>query len=108
MRENCKSGSMSGSGKPSHGEAIEALPEETGSQRIGPTCRHGAPARLYPPLVRREQAQDSALQRMTRKLFGDSPELLMSRLLRKGVLTEDQLRELRELVDKRLRERGEG
>ena len=65
-------------------------------------------AHRYVPLVRREQAQDSALQRMTRKLFGDSPELLMSRLLRKGVLTEDQLRELRELVDKRLRERGEG
>jgi len=47
MRENRTSGSMSGSEKPSHGRAIEALPEETGSQRIGPAYRHGARVRLY-------------------------------------------------------------
>jgi hypothetical protein len=47
MRENRTSGSMSGSGKPGHGRASEALPEETGSQRIGPAYRHGARARLY-------------------------------------------------------------
>jgi hypothetical protein len=33
MRENCKSGSMSGSGKPGYGRASEALPEETGRNR---------------------------------------------------------------------------
>jgi hypothetical protein len=60
------------------------------------------------PLIRREEAQDSAIQRVTRKLFQDSPQLLMNRLLRKGGLTEDQLRELRKLLDERLRERGEG
>jgi len=48
MRENRTSGSMSGLGKLSHGEAIEALPKETGSKRIGLTYRHSAPARLYP------------------------------------------------------------
>jgi len=47
MRENRTSGSMSGSEKPSHGRAIEPLPEETGSQRIGPAYRHGARVRLY-------------------------------------------------------------
>jgi len=47
MRENRTSGSMSGSEKPSHGRAIEALPEETGSQRIGPAYHHGARVRLY-------------------------------------------------------------
>jgi len=47
MRENRTSGSMSGSEKPSHGRATEALPEETGSQRIGPAYRHGARVRLY-------------------------------------------------------------
>jgi len=31
----------------------------------------------------------------------------MGRLLRKGKLTADQLRELRELLDERLKERGE-
>ena len=48
MRENRTSGSMSGSEKPGHGRAIEALPEETGSQRIGPAYHHGARVRLYP------------------------------------------------------------
>jgi predicted transcriptional regulator len=64
-------------------------------------------AHRYLPVVEREEAQDSALQRLTRKLFRDSPELLMSRLLRKGKLTEEQLRELRAMVDERLKERGE-
>jgi predicted transcriptional regulator len=65
-------------------------------------------AHRYSALVRREEAQDSALQRITLKLFRDSPELLMSRLLRKGELSEEQLKELREMVDRRLEERGEG
>jgi len=64
-------------------------------------------AHRYVPLVQREEAQDSAIQRMTRKLFLDSPKLLMSRLLRKGTLTKEQLRDLRALVDERLKERGE-
>ena len=64
-------------------------------------------AHRYVPLVHREEAQDSAIQRVTRKLFLDSPQLLMSRLGRKGTLTKDQLHELRELLDERLKERGE-
>jgi hypothetical protein len=56
MRENRTSGSMSGSEKPSHGRAIEALPEETGSQRIGPAYHHGARTRLY----RREDVEADA------------------------------------------------
>lgn len=64
-------------------------------------------AHRYLPLVERGEVQDSAIQRMTGKLFGDSPRLLMARLLGKGELTGDQLRELRALVDERLRERGE-
>ncbi len=64
-------------------------------------------AHRYLPIIRREEAQDSALQRVTRKLFLDSPALLMSRLLSEGELTEGQLRELRDLLDDRLKERGE-
>ncbi len=72
--------------------------------------RHDADgkAHRYLPLVRREEAQDSAIQRVTRKLFLDSPALLISRLLRKGTLSEAELRDLRSLVDERLGERGEG
>ena len=65
-------------------------------------------AHRYLALVEREDVQDSTLRRITRKLFLDSPELLMSRLLGKGTLSKDQLRELRTLVDERLKERGEG
>lgn len=65
-------------------------------------------AHRYVALLDREDVQDSTLQRITRKLFLDSPELLMSRLLRKGELSEAQLRELRTLVDERLGEGGEG
>lgn len=70
--------------------------------------RHAADgkAHRYTPLVQREEAQDSALRRVTRKLFRDSPKLLMSRLLREGTLTDGELRELRALVDQRLEERG--
>jgi len=64
-------------------------------------------AHRYLPIIRREEAQDSALQRMTRKLFLDSPALLMNRLLSEGELNEEQLRELRDLLDDRLKERGE-
>ena len=38
---------MSGSEKPGHGDAIEALPEETGSPRLGVAYRYGARVRLY-------------------------------------------------------------
>ncbi len=77
--------------------------EEKGHVRHEPEGK----AHRYVPLVPREVAQDSAIQRVTRKVFGNSPELLMSRLLRKGTLTDSQLRELRFLLEERLKERGE-
>jgi predicted transcriptional regulator len=61
-------------------------------------------AHRYLPLVAREDAQGSAIRRITRKLFSDSPELLMVQLLSERGLTEEQLRRLRDLVDERLRE----
>jgi BlaI family transcriptional regulator, penicillinase repressor len=77
--------------------------EEKGHVRHDPEGK----AHRYVPLMPREEAQDSAIQRMTRTVFGNSPELLMSRLLRKGGLSEDQLRELRSLLEERMQERGE-
>ena len=44
---------------------------------------------------------------VTRKLFSDSPELLMTRLLEGKGLSEAQLRSLRALVDERLKARGD-
>jgi BlaI family transcriptional regulator, penicillinase repressor len=77
--------------------------EEKGHVRHDPEGK----AHRYVPLMPREEAQDSAIQRMTRTVFGNSPELLMSRLLRKGGLSEDQLRDLRSLLEERMQERGE-
>ena len=64
-------------------------------------------AHRYLPLVEREEAQDGAVRRVTRKLFSGSPELLMAHLLNERGLTEDQLRRLRTLVDERLKEEEE-
>lgn len=64
-------------------------------------------AHRYLPLLEQGEVQDSAIRRMTRKLFGNSPRLLMTRLLAEGELSQDQLRELRTLVEERLQERDE-
>ena len=64
-------------------------------------------AHRYLPELAQESVQDSAVQRLTRKLFHDSPALLMARLLGKGSLTDDELRELRNMVDARLADGGD-
>ena len=63
-------------------------------------------AHRYLPLVDKADAQEGAVQRVTRKLFSGSPELLMAHLLSERGLTEEQLRRLRTLVDERLKEEG--
>ena len=63
-------------------------------------------AHRYLPLVGREEAQEGAVRRVTRKLFSGSPELLMAHLLNERGLTDQQLRRLRALVDERLKEEG--
>lgn len=64
-------------------------------------------AHRYLPLVEREKAQESAVRRITRKLFSGSPELVMAQLLSERGLSEEQLRRLRDLVDERLSEEEE-
>ena len=61
-------------------------------------------AHRYVPLVGKEEAQESAVRRMTRKLFSGSPELLMAQLLSERGLTAEQLKRLKALVDRRLKE----
>ena len=61
-------------------------------------------AHRYLPLVERVEAQESAIRRITRKLFAGSPELVMIQLLKERGLTDAQLRRLRDLVDERLEE----
>ena len=60
----------------------------------------------YHPLVERQQAGQSVLSRMIDKVFGGSPELLLTQLVRERDMSVDELKRLRRLMDERLKERG--
>ncbi len=60
-------------------------------------------AHRYAPEVARDAAGESALGRVTERLFGGSPEELLLRLVDSGV-DPDELRRMRDLLDHRLRE----
>lgn len=61
-------------------------------------------AHRYYPTVERQAAGRSALRRLTSKLFKGSPELLLTNLVADEELTEEDVRRLRELLDRRLAE----
>ena len=61
-------------------------------------------AHRYHPLIERQEARESALERLTRKLFHGSPELLLTHLVSNRKLSRAQLRRLRELVEEELPE----
>jgi len=61
-------------------------------------------AHRYAPLVERSAARDSALRRLTRKLFSGSPELLLTRLVQDEALSDEDLRRMRDLLEQRIRE----
>jgi hypothetical protein len=53
--------------------------------------------------VERAAAGESALGRVTERLFGGSPEELLLRLVDSG-LDSDEMRRMRDLLDERLRD----
>jgi predicted transcriptional regulator len=55
-------------------------------------------AHRYHPLVERVQARASALERLTRRLFQGSPELLLTQLVAQRTLSDEERRRLRELL----------
>ena len=57
----------------------------------------------YTPEVERVAAGESALGRVTERLFGGSPEELLLHLVASG-LESDELRRMRDLLDRRLRD----
>jgi len=61
-------------------------------------------AHRYRPLVERAAAGESALRRLTDRLFGGSRELLLTRLVDDEELTEEELRRMRDLLAERLEE----
>ena len=64
-------------------------------------------AHRFHPLVQRQDAGASVLRRITRKLFKNSPELLLTHLVSDRGLTEEELRRMRALLEERLGEGGE-
>ena len=61
-------------------------------------------AHRYHPLVGREAAGESAVRRLTRRLFRGSPELLLTHLVSDRGLSDDELRRMRRLLDERMGE----
>jgi BlaI family transcriptional regulator, penicillinase repressor len=61
-------------------------------------------AHRYYPLVERRAAGESAVRRLTKKLFKGSPELLLTQLVSDRRLTDEEMRRMRELLDARLEE----
>ena len=57
----------------------------------------------YHPLVERKDAGESVLRRITRKLFNNSPELLLTHLVSDRGLGDDELRRMQKLLEERLR-----
>lgn len=61
-------------------------------------------AHRYHALVERQKVRESALERLTGRLFQGSPELLLTHLVSGRRLSEAQLRRLKALVDDQLKE----
>jgi len=59
----------------------------------------------YHALVDREVAARSALHRVKKNLFRGSSELLLTRLVEDDALSDDELRRMRELLERRLSDR---
>ncbi len=63
-------------------------------------------AHRYHALVEAQAVRESAVERLTRRVFRGSPELLLTHLVSGRKLSEAQLRRLRDLVDRQLDEDG--
>jgi BlaI family transcriptional regulator, penicillinase repressor len=63
-------------------------------------------AHRYFPLVGREEAGQSAVGRLVRRLFRGSPSLLLTQLMQHRDLSDEDLRRMRTLIDRQLGEGG--
>ncbi len=64
-------------------------------------------AHRYFPLVARDEAGSSALERLVQKVFGGSAELLLTHFVKDRQLDDQELRRIRRLLDERLKESGQ-
>lgn len=61
----------------------------------------------YHPLVDRDTAAETALRRLTEKLFKGSTELALTHMASSADLNEEQIRRIQALLDRKLREEDE-
>lgn len=61
---------------------------------------------IYHALLAKDAYQSRSLRNMSEKLFDNAPALLVARLVDDAELSEDVLAEMRELLDRRLRDNG--
>lgn len=66
--------------------------------------REEGKAHRYTPTVARNAAGQSALRRLTEKVFAGSPELLLTQLVSGRRLSPEELKRMRQLLDQRLKE----
>lgn len=64
-------------------------------------------AHRYLPAVERDNAAQSALGRMLKKLFGGSPEMMLTHLVAEKKLSQEDLKRMRKLIDAQLK-KGDG
>jgi predicted transcriptional regulator len=57
---------------------------------------------IYRPLLEKDRYQARSLQNLSRTLFDDTPATLVARLVDDAGLSEDDLEEIRALVERRL------
>jgi BlaI family transcriptional regulator, penicillinase repressor len=71
--------------------------------------RHEADGRAYRyfPLIQEKSVRRSALKQLVETLFQGAPELLLTQLVSDRRLSDEDLRRIRELIDKRLPEGAE-
>lgn len=63
-------------------------------------------AHRYFPLVQRDEAGSSAIDRLVEKVFGGSAELMLTYLMRDRKLDNEEILRLRRLLNDRLRRSG--
>ncbi len=66
--------------------------------------REEGKAHRYVPAVGRSAAGQSALRRLTEKVFAGSPEMLLTQLVSGRRLSAEELKRMRQLLDQRLKE----
>lgn len=97
-------------------EVRDALPDEMARTTVLTVLRRieekgyvgheeeGGRAHRYFALIQPQQVQESALDRLTRRLFDGSPGLLLTHLLAHKKLSAAEIRQLRAFVDEHLPE----